>query len=372
MNIKMVTWIIPAMMVGVSLPAIAKKDEPGNVKERVTALEIQAEGIINDINQIELTPGPKGDKGDTGAVGPQGDTGAQGPIGLTGATGAQGSQGEQGLKGDAGATGAQGIQGEQGPKGDKGDTGAQGPTGLTGATGPQGPAGTNGIDGAPGADGQDGVGAIEGTALGPMQFWTGDAWQTIESPNANIADAQVLTFVNGAFSWISKNATTYAIGDTGPAGGIVFYVSNGGLHGLEAAPTDANLSGDVALEWGCRGESVAEASGTAIGTGLQNTLIVLAHTCSIIPAFGGTVHQAALAAGSYSLNGFSDWFLPSKDELNALYQNKAVVGGFVEVSNYWSSSQGNNDYAWRQFFYNGGQYYDDKDVARRVRAVRAF
>ena len=64
--------------------------------------------VTQEINSIELTPGPKGDKGDTGAQGPQG---LQGLKGDKGDTGLQGPQGERGL------------QGVQGPKGDKGDPG---------------------------------------------------------------------------------------------------------------------------------------------------------------------------------------------------------------------------------------------------------
>lgn len=64
--------------------------------------------VTQEINSIELTPGPKGDKGDTGPQGPQGLKGDKGDTGL------QGPQGERGL---------QGIQGVQGPKGDKGDPG---------------------------------------------------------------------------------------------------------------------------------------------------------------------------------------------------------------------------------------------------------
>ena len=64
--------------------------------------------VTQEINSIELTPGPKGDKGDAGPQGPQGLKGDKGDTGL------QGPQGERGL---------QGIQGVQGPKGDKGDPG---------------------------------------------------------------------------------------------------------------------------------------------------------------------------------------------------------------------------------------------------------
>ena len=69
----------------------------------------------------------------------------------------------------------------------------------------------------------------------------------------------------------------YEIGDTGPAGGIVFYVTGGGLHGLEAAPAD--LSQTV---WGCADTVIAGADGTGIGTGAQNTVDILAG-CSTRP-----------------------------------------------------------------------------------------
>lgn len=76
--------------------------------------------VTQEINSIELTPGPKGDKGDTGPQGlqgPKGDTGPQGPQGL------KGDKGDTGLQGPQGERGLQGIQGIQGPKGDKGDPG---------------------------------------------------------------------------------------------------------------------------------------------------------------------------------------------------------------------------------------------------------
>jgi len=70
---------------------------------------------------------------------------------------------------------------------------------------------------------------------------------------------------------------------------------------------------------------------------------------------------------------YSDWFLPSKDELNLMYENLKVygVGGFH--ANYWSSSQYNANFTWIQNFYSGNQYYNFyKTNIARVRAVRAF
>jgi hypothetical protein len=63
--------------------------------------------------------------------------------------------------------------------------------------------------------------------------------------------------------------------------------------------------------------------------------------------------------------------LPSKDELNELYINKAAVGGFA-YGGYWSSSEYGNGYAWAQYFNFGSQGNFSKVGAGYVRAVRAF
>jgi hypothetical protein len=73
------------------------------------------------------------------------------------------------------------------------------------------------------------------------------------------------------------------------------------------------------------------------------------------------------------LGGYTDWFLPSKDELNLMYENLKVfgVGDFTD-SYYWSSSEYSAIHAWGQSFYGGTQYADDKGSMFWVRAVRAF
>jgi hypothetical protein len=68
----------------------------------------------------------------------------------------------------------------------------------------------------------------------------------------------------------------------------------------------------------------------------------------------------------------SDWFLPSKDELNRLYSQKATVGVFVE-NFFWSSSESSADLAWVQIFFNGSQSDGGFKVSTfYVRPVRAF
>ena len=80
---------------------------------------------------------------------------------------------------------------------------------------------------------------------------------------------------------------------------------------------------------------------------------------------------AAKIADDYTLHGYIDWFLPSKDELNLLYQQKAVVGGFA-IDFYWSSTELGSSGAWLQGFGSGAQGAADTFNAIRVRAVRAF
>ncbi len=241
-------------------------------------------------------------------------------------TGPRGPQGPQGEQGPPGADGAQGLPGPQGPAG---ADGAQGPAG------PQGPAGADGAQGPPGPNNAVGTQCTEG------EFVSG-------------FDA------NGYIICSSSSVpVTYAIGDPGPAGGIVFYIFNDGLNGLEAAPQDQSSG----AEWGCYGATIDGADGDAVNTGAQNTADILAG-CS-------ESGIAAEIADNYSQNGYNDWFLPSLDELNLLYQQKAVVGGFA-VDSYWGSTEKHSDYAWVQSFGNGVQDYLNKDGTHRVRAVRAF
>jgi len=88
------------------------------------------------------------------------------------------------------------------------------------------------------------------------------------------------------------------------------------------------------------------------------------------PECGGSTYAAGLAR-AYNGGSYTDWFLPSKDELNKLYINKVAIGGFF-ADFYWSSSELNAYVAWGQAFINGYQYGNYEYSAYRVRAVRAF
>ena len=170
--------------------------------------------------------------------------------------------------------------------------------------------------------------------------------------------------------WLSK--TEYAIGDTGPAGGLIFYVNpnyaTDGWRYLEAAPYDQSAG----AKWGCFRKAIAGARGTAVGTGKQNTLDVLA-ACP-------EPETAAGLSANFSLNGIRGWFLPSRDELALMYRNLKANGagdfrdaGLPDNFSYWASSQQTADMAAHIDFADlGRQHGDDKDFPRRVRAIRAF
>jgi len=151
--------------------------------------------------------------------------------------------------------------------------------------------------------------------------------------------------------------TGFTIGES-YGGGIIFYIDGTGLHGLISAISDQSTG----VPWGCF-DALIGGTGTAIGTGQANTTAIV-NGCieSII---------AARICDDLVLNGYSDWFLPSKDELNLLYQQKSVVGGF-STNYYWSSSEYDAFYAWFQNFLSGFQDGYGKEYPGSVRAVRAF
>ena len=130
-------------------------------------------------------------------------------------------------------------------------------------------------------------------------------------------------------------------------------------HGLIAAASDQS----VGAEWGCVNTDIPGAYGTALGTGNQNTIAIMAG-CA-------TAGIAARLCGDLVLNGYSDWYLPSKDEYYKLYLNRDVIGSFASVA-HWSSSTNHPNSAWLQDFSNGSQYYYSKHYPFYARAVRAF
>ena len=171
------------------------------------------------------------------------------------------------------------------------------------------------------------------------------------------------------------------VGDTGPGGGIVFYkavsafacgptLAASCLY-LESAP--ANWSGGsdsaISISWsGNTTQSVGSGGGdtataTAIGWGYRNTLAAVAQS--------NTSNKVITRARAYTGGGLSDWFVPSKDELNQLYLRRATVGGFTSTS-YWSSSEFSATNVYEQDFSNGNSWNNGKSGGDTLRPIRAF
>ncbi len=160
-----------------------------------------------------------------------------------------------------------------------------------------------------------------------------------------------------------ENFTTTAVLVTGInyEGGIIFYLDSTGMHGLVCANND---QATMAI-WGCQGTIIPGANGTAIGTGLQNTLDILG-TCT-------TSGIAADICDSLVLNGYGDWFLPSKEELKLMYTNLKSNGiGSFSNAPYWSSTEMTSAFAWEVIFNGGFTQGTGKNNNASVRAVRIF
>ena len=186
-------------------------------------------------------------------------------------------------------------------------------------------------------------------------------------------------------------------------GGIIFWVDQTGQHGLIAAKADQSSG----IQWYNGTYFATNATADGIYAGAKNTEVIISTqtnvglACSdpgpnpiypyyctldsstVVPA--STAPYAALVAANYSIQDdgtslctgaatetcYGDWYLPSKFELNLLYAQKSVVGGFAN-SYYWSSTEASSTSAWLQNFRRGIQTNFNKYDANRVRAVRAF
>jgi hypothetical protein len=182
----------------------------------------------------------------------------------------------------------------------------------------------------------------------------------------------------------------------GPSGGYVFYDKgeySDGWRYLEAAPSDIVLgSSDYTHIFGCyratpNGESEPIGTATDIGTGKSNTEALVskmvngAYTSYESSTTTTTADYAAKLCDMHVAGGYDDWFLPSKDELDLMYQTLKVqnLGNFTN-DGYWSSSEYDGIYAWYQYFLSGWQdfnnsgqnFSDNRSSGFRVRPVRAF
>ncbi len=179
------------------------------------------------------------------------------------------------------------------------------------------------------------------------------------------------------------------VGDTGPGGGMIFYVDLSRPEGSQFFEVACDgwvnncdgVSADFHAPWGCETEDIETAAGTAIGTGEDNTAAILS-----------VCHESGIAAeiaDQYSNNGFDDWFLASKDELNlmckwafgdnvnAVCNNNgsgglSVVHGNFAEDRYWASTESYRHNAKRQKFTDGQQGSNIKASDYYLRPIHTF
>ena len=197
------------------------------------------------------------------------------------------------------------------------------------------------------------------------------------NPEANMSDGSCV-YPELGYDCAGNIVPQYQVGDLAE-GGIIFQINEDGtglvaaMEDLTEGATDPYGWGFNGYEWGCYQQYVSGADGQAIGTGYQNTLDIVAQNCQTQNG-GVTAAQAAL---SDTTEAYTDWYLPSKDELLAMYNTignggpEGNVGGF-QNNWYWSSSEFNNNGAWFVYFGDGttANYY--KYGTRLVRIIRAF
>lgn len=156
-------------------------------------------------------------------------------------------------------------------------------------------------------------------------------------------------------------------------GGIVFYVDESSLHGLIVSKENQR---DFGTEWGCYCEDIKNTK-SEVGTGKTNTQEMLnqCETSVSIPNWSAKIVDELV------LEGYDDWYLPSKDELNLIYQNLYLkeIGNFpYPYIPYWSSTQttygscGIAGGAWTQNFSTGEQIPEAKSAYQETGAVRAI
>ena len=166
----------------------------------------------------------------------------------------------------------------------------------------------------------------------------------------------------------NNNNNDFTIGDY-YEGGIIFYLDLTGNHGYICDVKNLETSSNNGVTWGCDGTNISGADAIEIGFGFQNTNHIVAAGCG----------NAAMLCYNSNAQGYSDWYLPSYEELNKMYLNRYQIESANGVSpfgndDFWSSSECGSDCAKSVDFVNGGDgyTYSPKDYYNKVRAIRSF
>jgi hypothetical protein len=193
------------------------------------------------------------------------------------------------------------------------------------------------------------------------------------------ASGEMQVFNGNSWTNMIGGTVSLSIGQSYQGGKVAYVLVSGDLgydattpHGLIAATSDQSRSidWDILTDDGVSYQgSKRGAAGTELGTGFSNTDKIIASQGRI------ATNYAAGLARAYNGGGYTDWYLPSKDELNKLFLNHVAIGNFISNDIYWSSSEiQSHPYhsAWLQDFGNGGPLSTFKDYVVNIRAIRSF
>jgi hypothetical protein len=168
----------------------------------------------------------------------------------------------------------------------------------------------------------------------------------------------------------------YKVGDVGPAGGLIFYIDEKsdfeGFDYLESSP--ASCEGE-AVAWAIDSQRLGEAI-KAVSSWKENSLGLGQKSTDAMLASDETFSDVGTASGyanELDCGGHSDWFVPSRTELDLMYEElaKAGQGNFTD-GYYWSSSAYEYGRAWNRPFSVGIAFDGNKDGNFAVRPIRAF
>jgi hypothetical protein len=196
-------------------------------------------------------------------------------------------------------------------------------------------------------------------------------------------DTNLFKIGDGSTLWTSllyavtpPQTFTYKVGDTGPGGGIIFFVDRYDEYAeftyLEVAPVGTQVLRTWATNVNSnQSTAVSGADSKALGAGHQNTLDIVAQT-------GNTAATcAAVYCANLTSGGQSDWYLGSIAEMRMVYDIVGLqlgVGGFTfgDSVYYWSSTEYAANAAQFVYFSSGSQYWTNKSYTYYVRPVRRF